>query len=62
MDYKYITDANCGLDSFQCSDGSCISLSLLCNFQIDCKDGEDEITCGNYSSMPSEIIHFTKID
>ena len=31
-----------------CLDGSCISLSLLCNFKRDCEDGDDENDCGNF--------------
>ena len=42
------SDVSCGPNSFMCLDGSCISLSRLCNFRRDCEDGDDENDCGNF--------------
>lgn len=35
----------CGESQFACGDGTCISLSKVCNFQTDCKDNSDENQC-----------------
>ncbi|XP_066466993.1 apical endosomal glycoprotein [Tiliqua scincoides] len=36
----------CGPDRFACSDESCISAELACDFKVDCSDGSDEQHCG----------------
>ena len=32
--------------SFTCTNGMCVSMSLLCDFKMDCQDGSDENHCG----------------
>lgn len=39
----------CADGLFSCPSGSCISTSWLCDGQNDCKDGEDELQCGENS-------------
>lgn len=36
----------CGFNGFRCSNGKCISMTQLCDFQLDCPNGEDELNCG----------------
>ena len=33
-------------DYFRCLDGSCVSISLVCDLQSDCVDNSDESLCG----------------
>ena len=47
LEYLYVVDDGCGPDIFPCADGSCISISLLCNFRRDCEGDDDEAFCGN---------------
>ena len=37
---------NCSDEEYTCSDGSCIQISQVCDFIVDCAHGEDEY-CGN---------------
>ena len=37
---------NCSKDFFTCNDGSCATLSALCNNLQDCTDNSDELICG----------------
>jgi hypothetical protein len=36
----------CGVDGFRCSDGKCINKTQVCDFNVDCRSGEDESSCG----------------
>lgn len=35
--------------NYVCDDGSCVSLAKVCNGVFDCKDGSDEMKCGEFS-------------
>jgi len=37
---------SCTEHEFQCSDGSCITLTWKCDLERDCIDGSDEVDCG----------------
>ena len=39
------TITSCIHQLFSCSDGKCVVISVLCDFHVDCIDGEDE-DCG----------------
>ena len=41
------------LISYRCSDGNCISVSLLCDFHLDCLHGEDEECCEYLTNLTS---------
>lgn len=49
---------------FSCSDGTCVSISVLCDFHVDCIDGEDE-DCGKLSPLSPfcllKLFQFKKI-
>ena len=32
--------------NFKCSDGTCVSMSVFCDFKQDCLDNSDESDCG----------------
>ncbi|KAK2157989.1 hypothetical protein LSH36_179g02007 [Paralvinella palmiformis] len=36
----------CSEATFRCNNGRCISISLYCDFRMDCEDGSDEEFCG----------------
>lgn len=36
----------CGVNGYQCQDGTCISNTKICDFNSDCSNNEDEIDCG----------------
>lgn len=43
---------NCLPSQFACvSDGKCITLGQVCDFNLDCADGSDERTCCKYDLM-----------
>ncbi|XP_053380351.1 very low-density lipoprotein receptor-like [Mercenaria mercenaria] len=56
----------CSKEQFQCADGDCIHISLVCNFRDDCKDWSDEFCefeqcspmteyrCNNGQCIPTE--------
>lgn len=42
----------CQKDQFQCSNGHCINIELLCNHFNDCEDyGSDEMSCDNKGAL-----------
>ena len=45
------TGKTCPYFSFTCGDGSCVSMSTVCDGETDCKSGEDESNCGKDSTM-----------
>ena len=52
----YISADNCGPDTFQCVDGSCISIALVCDFHWNCEGGEDETFCGKLDDHIHETL------
>jgi hypothetical protein len=39
-------------DKFQCGDGTCIEMSMVCDVNVDCiEDGEDELNCSMYQHV-----------
>lgn len=55
IDLLFLVDSvGCAVDQFTCGDGSCIHLSLVCNFITDCIDASDEI-CGICSCIKHHI-------
>ena len=41
-----LENVSCKAGTFHCGSGECIPLSLQCDFNDDCFDGTDELTCG----------------
>ena len=50
-DYIFIAPLLCSedQDEYLCNDGQCISLSLRCNGNPDCSNGEDEQNCRKFN-------------
>jgi hypothetical protein len=46
---------SCTEHEFQCTDGSCISLTWKCDLEQDCMDGSDEVNC---SESDKSILFF----
>ena len=46
------------ISEFECENGQCISLSLVCNEEFDCPDRSDERNCSRKSKLLIEIIKF----
>lgn len=40
------TGKPCGANGFQCTDGTCIQMSQVCDFLKDCSTNDDEAECG----------------
>ena len=38
-------------EEFSCSDGTCISKDYVCDGEIDCNSGEDELECRKISLL-----------
>ena len=52
----------CGTNSFNCNNGTCLASTSLCDDQVDCTSGEDELHCkdlakvGSYKCKDGKII------
>ncbi|RWS21598.1 MAM and LDL-receptor class A domain-containing protein 2-like protein, partial [Leptotrombidium deliense] len=52
-DIKFIdcaipTRSDCHLDQFKCKNGACVDMKYVCDYQDDCGDNSDELTCDAY--------------
>ena len=53
----YVTENKCRDGEFKCKNGLCIRKSFVCDGEVDCSDGSDEIiSCSEYHSFQSGII------
>ena len=46
--FLFITVTTCSIDEFRCLEGMCISIDKRCNGYPDCRNGDDEESCGKY--------------
>jgi hypothetical protein len=53
-DYCY---RSCTEHEFQCTDGSCISLTWKCDLEHDCMDGSDEVNCSESDKSIQFLSH-----
>ncbi|KAJ8705496.1 hypothetical protein PYW08_012542 [Mythimna loreyi] len=53
---------SCSADEYACRDGSCVSLSSICDGNLDCFDGSDELACSgiSLSGVSDDTLHRTK--
>ena len=49
--------STCTPDQFTCTSGHCINISLICNYESNCRDRSDEENC-DYTKKPTE--HYDK--
>ena len=47
IDGLYQCVTGCQQDEFECKNGRCIAVNLICNGARDCSSGEDEANCCN---------------
>ncbi|XP_022097778.1 MAM and LDL-receptor class A domain-containing protein 1-like isoform X1 [Acanthaster planci] len=47
---------NCQVGEFRCTDGTCISHELMCDFRFDCNDGSDEDTCPSVCTFEDQTL------
>ena len=53
----YVTENKCRDGQFKCKNGLCIWKTFVCDGDVDCSDGSDEIiSCSEYYPFHREII------
>lgn len=50
----------CQVDAFVCEDGTKLSYDKVCNFIKDCKNGLDEVNCGNCNFETGKFCNWVK--
>ena len=49
-------DLNYFRSSFRCTDGTCVSISVVCDHQSDCLDNTDETLCRKYIPTITNVL------
>ena len=61
LSFAYLAPPTCSPRQFQCRSGECIDKSLRCNRRYDCRDGSDELDCGELITWMSHDVNPNRV-